>query len=52
MAFSRALMRLDSVEFGTPVASAARRKLRVWATSTNRAMSFSSSMDIAPFMDQ
>jgi hypothetical protein len=45
-------MPLDKVEFGTPLASAAPRKLRVWATSTNKSMSLSSSMVIAPFLDQ
>src|SRR6185369_3693079 len=52
MAFSRAVMRRDTVELGIPTASAAWRKPRALTTSTNKAMSFKSSTFIAPSMDQ
>jgi hypothetical protein len=52
IAFSRALIRRDSVEFGTPTASAAGQKPRALTTSTNRAMSFNSSKIGAPNTDQ
>ena len=52
ISFSRPLIRRDSVEFGIPIASAARRKLRAFTTSTNSAMSLRYSNVIAPPVDQ
>jgi hypothetical protein len=52
MAFSSPLMRRDKVELGIAIASAALRKLWALTTSTNNAMSFRSSMLIAPSVDQ
>ncbi|CAM2172784.1 hypothetical protein BLAT2472_20512 [Burkholderia latens] len=46
IAFSSAPIRRDSVEFGTPIASAAPRKLFALTTSTNNAMSFRSSIGL------
>ncbi|MCY1249939.1 hypothetical protein D9M68_978980 [compost metagenome] len=45
-------MRRDKVELGTPVTSAAPRKLLAFTTSTKRAMSFRYSVLIAPILDQ